>query len=279
MSNTLKIILLLLGIIAFIGCIFWWIKEKGWEPKVATIGAFSTVIVLIFNLSQNGESSGKIDIANNKNSPVANNIENQNNYYMRGDTSDGIYSGGKDDKEGFRIVEFLNKFDLFTITLLNNTNNSQYIKEVILRIKKRYLMKHQIIPMRTHPHDNEIMLVNIVLNKNEYRFKPKIYIEPKQAENLNFRLHRPHEHNNFEFIEIEFEIITQNNQVIKTDPIIDLIGHINLLLIDTKDAEPSYSEVIEFNKSIIEKIKNSSLEKSQRAIDFINIYENSYHKN
>lgn len=53
MSIALKIILLILGVLAFVGCVLWWTKEDGWEPKVATITSLSTLIVLTFNLSQN----------------------------------------------------------------------------------------------------------------------------------------------------------------------------------------------------------------------------------
>ncbi len=82
MSITLKIILLFLGVLALIGCVFWWHKEGGWEPKVATVGALSTILVLIFNLTQKNESSGNtISIEKNVNSPIANTIGTQNIYY------------------------------------------------------------------------------------------------------------------------------------------------------------------------------------------------------
>lgn len=45
MGITLKIILLLLGLMVFIGCIFWWLNDRGWEPIIAGVGALSSVIV------------------------------------------------------------------------------------------------------------------------------------------------------------------------------------------------------------------------------------------
>jgi hypothetical protein len=50
MGITLKIILLVIGILSLVGCVFWQLKEGGWEPKIAILGALSAVIVLIIDL-------------------------------------------------------------------------------------------------------------------------------------------------------------------------------------------------------------------------------------
>jgi|GEM_PF-4361946 len=271
MSITLKGILLLIGILALLGSIMWLVKEGGWEPKVAILGTLSTVIVLAFNMSNNDTITPTVEIETNSNSPITGNVGTQNIYYG----SEG--NKKPNDLQTFKIVDYKNEFDLFTITLLNNTENSQYLKESNLIISNRQLLKHQIIPMNTHPLNNEIILVNVLLNKDLYQFSPEVYIEPKQAENMRFRLHRPHEHNNYEFIEIEFEFVTQDNQRIKTVKLIDFIGHVDMPLANVEGSSPSYNEVINYNKAIIESVKNSSLQKSKRAASFINTCEKAYH--
>ncbi len=117
MGITLKIVLLVLGILGFIGCIFWWYNEDGWEPKVATIGALSTVIVLIFNLSQQDSHTGSTIIDKNVNSPVANKIETQNNYY-------GIQQSSLDDKES--NINYSQKTEDFISSLKSGKSVSQY---------------------------------------------------------------------------------------------------------------------------------------------------------
>lgn len=67
MSITLKVILLVLGIITFVGCIFWWSKENSWQSKFATMTTLSTLIVLAFNLSQNKIGPAPHDINGTKN--------------------------------------------------------------------------------------------------------------------------------------------------------------------------------------------------------------------
>ena len=99
MNKYMKIVLLILGIIGLILCFIWWYKERGWEPVVCIVAALSTVITLSYELNKKeGQSNNTIEIENNINSPVANNIETQNNYYIKKEEP-------KEDKKDYEISE------------------------------------------------------------------------------------------------------------------------------------------------------------------------------
>ncbi len=89
MSIAFKIVILVIYILAFAGCFFWWKKEGGWEPKVATLTMLATLALFIYDFSKDSRKQRRSSIAitENNNSPIANNIETQNNYYSNIDTS------------------------------------------------------------------------------------------------------------------------------------------------------------------------------------------------
>lgn len=46
-------ILIILNILGIIGCLFWLMTEKSWEPLVTTIGLIGSLIALIYSKSGN----------------------------------------------------------------------------------------------------------------------------------------------------------------------------------------------------------------------------------
>jgi hypothetical protein len=180
-------------------------------------------------------------------------------------------------KEGkFKIVEYRNDKDLFMITVLNNSSDSKFISKVELKLTNRKPLAFVITPMNKAPYSNEEILINLYPNQDNYSLAPNIYIEPKSAEILNFRLHRPDAYYGFEIMETVFEVTTDDDQVYKTEKLIDHIGHSQMFLkIDEKYQQEKKEEIVSImnhNREMIQSAVDSKLRKSNRLIFFLNSY-------
>lgn len=178
--------------------------------------------------------------------------------------------------ETFEIVDYSNEYDSFKLSLLNNTNNAQYLKEVNLIIKERYFLNYEHSFQNIRLYDNEVIPIGIHPTKKLYKHKPNISISPKEAENLNFKLYTDDEHFKFEFVEFEFQIINQNNNIIRTESIIHFIGPINA---SPKELSSAFQKDIEIDAPVINKIKKSSINKSQRTTKFLELYDSLIRNN
>lgn len=172
--------------------------------------------------------------------------------------------------ETFEIVDYSNDYDSFKLSLLNNTNNAQYLKEINLIIKERHFLNYEHSYQNIRLHDNEVIPIYIHPTKKLYKHKPNFFIPPKEAENLNFKLYTDDEHFKFEFVEIDFQIINQNDNIISTGPIIHFIGQINA---SPKELSSAFQRDIEIDAPVVNKIKQSSLNKSQRTKQFLELYD------
>ena len=179
-------------------------------------------------------------------------------------------------KEDFEIVEFKNNSDLFSITVINNSSDSKFIKKVVLNLSDRQPLEYLISPMNTYPHSNEEILINLLPNKDKYNISPNIYIEPKKAEILNFRLHRPHEYLGYEIMKMNFDLHIHDGNVYSTEVLLDQIGHYNMVLVVKEEYQEENKtkilKIIDKNKSIIESAGKSTIKKSNRLMGFLGEY-------
>jgi len=180
------------------------------------------------------------------------------------------------EKDKFKIVEYKNERDLFSITILNNSSDSKFIKNVELKLSNRNPLAFFITPMNATPYSNKEILINFLPNRDNYSVEPNIYIKPKSAEILNFRLHRPHAYHGYEIMETIFEITTDDNEIYKTEKLIDYIGHFEMILKIREEFQQEKKDtivpILEYNREIIQGIANSKLKKSNRLTRFLDGY-------
>lgn len=88
MDTSVKIVLLIIAILVLIASIIWSIREKGWEPRIATLLAISGLIYLIIDLQSPDEKlpEKKVNIEASGLVPIAENVGIQNNYYNSNET-------------------------------------------------------------------------------------------------------------------------------------------------------------------------------------------------
>ncbi len=103
MSSMLKIILLALFILSSVGSIFWWLKEKGYAPLLTLLGSLISILMWYLDNKKDNivpkVNEQTNNIRSNSNSPIANNVEQQNIYYNDADTMRKNIKTDKSDTE------------------------------------------------------------------------------------------------------------------------------------------------------------------------------------
>lgn len=87
-QNKYKTIVISIAVAALLGCLIWWFKEGGWEPKVASLTALITILTLGYDLNKGSKETptNQVNAETITNSPISRTIGTQNNYYVTPDS-------------------------------------------------------------------------------------------------------------------------------------------------------------------------------------------------
>ena len=106
-----KTIIIAIAIAALIGCVIWWYKDGGWEPKVASLTALLTVLTLSYDLKKDSTNTplNQTNADTIANSPITGKIETQNNYYVNPETARNDTASSSDKPNKISTIETPNK--------------------------------------------------------------------------------------------------------------------------------------------------------------------------
>ena len=181
MNTGLKIFLLVLFILSFIGAVFWWIKEKGYEPILAIIASIVSILMWYLDNRNSNPIPQKINqtnnILHNSNSPIVNNVEQQNIYYNS--QIDSVPKHKNDSK-----TEDQPKYNIGDVHGNDNTiiqgNNNKVDKRKITVSKLKPELKFEQLQMNV-PFEGKPS--PILENLNYYQTKYKLVIKSTNSYN------------------------------------------------------------------------------------------------
>lgn len=176
----LKVILLILFIVSSVGSIFWWMKERGYAPLLALIGSLISILMWYLDNKKSSDTVDKIKyqtnniIKENHNSPIANNIEQQNNYY----NNDSIPKNKKENKteSQYNIGDIHGNDN----TIIQGDNNKIDKRKITVSKLKPEITLAQVqanIPIQSKPSP-------VLEDGNYYLTKYRLLIKAKDTYNI-----------------------------------------------------------------------------------------------